>query len=70
MFGDALTLEQCQRLVAQLGLARHPFICAHGRPTTVPLLVLPAQDEDHIAMRPIDWAEWKRKSLEAVGMTA
>lgn len=37
MFNDPLTLEQCERLVVQLSECRWPFICAHGRPSVVPL---------------------------------
>jgi DNA mismatch repair protein MutL len=33
--GTACTREQCQRLVAQLRLARTPYTCPHGRPTMV-----------------------------------
>ena len=33
--GTACTMEQCQRLVAQLSLTRSPYTCPHGRPTMV-----------------------------------
>lgn len=59
MFGDRLTLDQCSRLIAQLGHTRYPFICAHGRPTAVPLLVL-EDVADHVApRRVIDWDRWR-----------
>ncbi len=38
MFGDALTPEQCGRLVSQLRATKRFDICAHGRPTLAPLL--------------------------------
>ncbi|KAG9402283.1 DNA mismatch repair protein [Aphanomyces cochlioides] len=37
MFGDPLTLDECQQLITQLGTCRLPFQCAHGRPSIVPL---------------------------------
>jgi len=33
--GTVCTLEQCQRLVAQLRAAECPFTCPHGRPTMI-----------------------------------
>ncbi|KAF0700106.1 Aste57867_9385 [Aphanomyces stellatus] len=41
MFGDPLTLEECEHLIAQLSTCRLPFQCAHGRPSIVPLVQLP-----------------------------
>ena len=40
MFGDPLTLEECQRLIKDLSKCKLPFQCAHGRPSIVPLAVL------------------------------
>ena len=40
-FGDRLTLDACQRIVAQLALCDFPFQCAHGRPSMIPLATLP-----------------------------
>ncbi|KAI5198007.1 hypothetical protein E4T39_06974 [Aureobasidium subglaciale] len=40
MFNDKLTLEQCQRLVAEVAGTAFPFICAHGRNSMVPLVYL------------------------------
>ncbi|KAF8341392.1 uncharacterized protein EI90DRAFT_3116534 [Cantharellus anzutake] len=37
MFNDALTKEQCDRLIFQLSQTTFPFQCAHGRPSLVPL---------------------------------
>ncbi|KAI0727330.1 hypothetical protein C8Q72DRAFT_841248 [Fomitopsis betulina] len=37
MFNDALTHDQCTRLVRQLAQTALPFQCAHGRPSLVPL---------------------------------
>ena len=31
MFNDELSVEQSNRLLAQLATADYPFICAHGR---------------------------------------
>ncbi|ODN74542.1 hypothetical protein L202_06913 [Cryptococcus amylolentus CBS 6039] len=45
MFEDRLTQDQCSRLVHQLAQARFPFMCAHGRPAMVPLVVLTELEE-------------------------
>ncbi|KAI0282276.1 hypothetical protein BGY98DRAFT_955130 [Russula aff. rugulosa BPL654] len=37
MFNDSLSIEQCERLMAQLAETAFPFQCAHGRPSLVPL---------------------------------
>ncbi|BEJ14983.1 hypothetical protein CspHIS471_0407500 [Cutaneotrichosporon sp. HIS471] len=62
MFEDRLDTDQCERLVGQLGAARNPWICAHGRPTLAPLTLIPQYRPP--ARRPIDWAAWKRKHSE------
>lgn len=40
MFNDPLTKEQCQGLVRRLAGCVFPFMCAHGRPSLVPLVEL------------------------------
>ncbi|WIA13629.1 hypothetical protein OEZ85_007193 [Tetradesmus obliquus] len=40
MFGKLLSRQQCVDLVQQLGQTELCFCCAHGRPTTVPLVDL------------------------------
>ncbi|WVQ96780.1 hypothetical protein IAU59_003887 [Kwoniella sp. CBS 9459] len=40
MFQDRLTHDQCTRLVDQLSRTRFPFMCAHGRPSMIPLVAL------------------------------
>lgn len=42
MFGDELLQAQCQDLVDELQCTQMCFICAHGRPTTVPVVDLVA----------------------------
>ncbi|WAR55920.1 hypothetical protein PtB15_6B664 [Puccinia triticina] len=37
MFGDKLTPSESRKLLTELGRARLPFSCAHGRPTCYPL---------------------------------
>ncbi len=37
MFGDILTKRECELLIGQLKHCRLPFVCAHGRPSVVPL---------------------------------
>ncbi|KAF0302698.1 DNA mismatch repair protein Mlh3 [Amphibalanus amphitrite] len=48
-FGDPLPLSVCERLVTQLSGCRRPLVCAHGRPSVVPLVVcsrLPAGPQE------------------------
>ncbi|KAF2467130.1 uncharacterized protein BDR25DRAFT_305903 [Lindgomyces ingoldianus] len=40
MFNDELTMEQCEGLVVKLSKCVFPFMCAHGRPSMVPLIDL------------------------------
>lgn len=40
MFGDKLTDQQCQQLISNLSKCDMAFICAHGRPSVIPLLDL------------------------------
>jgi DNA mismatch repair protein MLH3 len=40
MFNDALSKNDCERLVADLAKCKFPFLCAHGRPSMVPLIDL------------------------------
>ena len=39
-FGDVLSREACENLLAQLPHLKFPFQCAHGRVSTVPLFIL------------------------------
>ncbi|CAM1320345.1 MLH3 (predicted) [Pycnogonum litorale] len=39
-FGDALTLDECCKILKLLSMCDLPFQCAHGRPSFVPLLDL------------------------------
>jgi DNA mismatch repair protein MLH3 len=40
MFNDELRIRQCEELVSQLSKCIFPFMCAHGRPSMVPLIEL------------------------------
>ena len=40
MFNDALSVDECQKLVSELARCRFPFQCAHGRPSMIPILEL------------------------------
>jgi len=40
MFNDPLSLQECQLLVKKLSRCSFPFICAHGRVSIVPLVIL------------------------------
>ena len=37
MFGDVLSPIECQHLMDQVQHCKNPFVCAHGRPSMVPL---------------------------------
>ena len=68
MFGDKLSQEQCKRLVGRLKECRQPFVCAHGRPSLIPLCVLAGncdavtEQAGETVMRQIDWERWKERS--------
>ena len=38
MFGDVLTHEKCTELILSLSKCEFCFICAHGRPSVIPLI--------------------------------
>lgn len=40
MFNDRLTVRECGGLVEELATCAFPFVCAHGRPSLVPLIEL------------------------------
>lgn len=66
MFGDRLSKDQCERLLAHLAKTRLPFMCAHGRPSLVPLINLQSaavgsQSGGRLGKRSIDWAGWKNR---------
>ena len=42
MFGDTLSVPQCQALLEELARCEQPLQCAHGRPTIAPLVDLAA----------------------------
>ncbi|WVQ65973.1 uncharacterized protein L199_004151 [Kwoniella botswanensis] len=68
MFQDSLDLDQQSRLISQLGQTKFPFMCAHGRPSMIPLIVLQnlsvTETDTEIGKvwkRDIDWKGWKAK---------
>ncbi|XP_014560878.1 hypothetical protein COCVIDRAFT_34218 [Bipolaris victoriae FI3] len=71
MFNDELSLAECRELVAKLAECVFPFMCAHGRPSMVPLVGLGERDGERVACALGDhsgsgksfvqaWKEWKR----------
>jgi len=40
MFGDRLSLEECRILLKELSKCQSSFVCAHGRPSVIPLINL------------------------------
>lgn len=45
MFNDVLSIEDCKALVRNLASCVFPFMCAHGRPSMVPLIDLGERGE-------------------------
>lgn len=43
-FGDILSKSQCSTLLQSLAQCENPFVCAHGRPSIVPLVMLQEQE--------------------------
>ncbi|KAK4685252.1 DNA mismatch repair protein MLH3, partial [Tremellales sp. Uapishka_1] len=62
MFGDTLDMEQCERLVGQLADTQFPFMCAHGRPSLVPLRLVEDAPREMQESGRIDWRNWKEKN--------
>lgn len=59
MFEDPLDLDQCKRLVYRLSKTDIPWICAHGRPSLVPLGLAPKTGPERVSKRrEIDWTTW------------
>jgi len=54
MFGDALEHEQCGVLLQGLSTCKHPFQCAHGRPSMAPLVDM-KDVYDHVSKHPKFW---------------
>ncbi|WWC88851.1 uncharacterized protein L201_003766 [Kwoniella dendrophila CBS 6074] len=61
MFQDPLDIDQQSRLVDQLAHAKFPFMCAHGRPSMIPLIAIKklTVTESNVGKRNIDWQAWK-----------
>lgn len=64
MFGDKLDKDQWERLIRRLSETRQGFMCAHGRPSLVPLAVLDRRGT--VAGREIDWTAWGEEHLGRV----
>jgi DNA mismatch repair protein MLH3 len=45
MFNDELDMSQCEELVQRLATCVFPFVCAHGRPSMVPLIDIPGLED-------------------------
>ena len=41
MFNDVLSKMECERIVRQLAVCKHPFMCAHGRPCITAIARIP-----------------------------
>lgn len=62
MFGDRLEVWECKKLLDQLAETRHPFVCAHGRPSLVPIFVI--QPRMGCKTPCLNWQRLKRKMSE------
>ncbi|BGP21707.1 DNA mismatch repair protein [Rhodotorula toruloides] len=58
MFNDVLTPAQASTLLAQLAESAFPFQCAHGRPSVVPIVNLPAASRSSSWDEEIDWSRF------------
>ncbi|CDR39105.1 RHTO0S04e01398g1_1 [Rhodotorula toruloides] len=58
MFNDVLTPAQASTLLAQLAQTSFPFQCAHGRPSLVPIVNLPAPSRSGGRGGQIDWSRF------------
>jgi DNA mismatch repair protein MLH3 len=69
MFNDALSVKECEQLIASLAECAFPFQCAHGRPSMVPLIHLggagvePHKDEDMSFVEA--FGAWKQRDRES-----
>lgn len=57
MFGDTLSAAECGALVQALGRTALAFACAHGRPTSLPLLDLGQWREGRARARELELHE-------------
>lgn len=66
MFNDELSLEECKSLVSKLADCIFPFMCAHGRPSMVPIVDMDrlgrndCTGEDSSKTFVDAWSNWKR----------
>jgi DNA mismatch repair protein MLH3 len=71
MFNDELELNQCEELIKKLAGCVFPFMCAHGRPSLVPLVEVGKigqaghevkfNVETNIGNYARNWQQWKRE---------
>ncbi|PVI07850.1 hypothetical protein DM02DRAFT_549984 [Periconia macrospinosa] len=72
MFNDQLSMQACEQLVGRLADCAFPFICAHGRPSMVPLVDMGTMSvESSVRNGPTErgsdkgfvaaWKKWKKK---------
>jgi len=54
MFGDVLTEDRCKELIASLAQCDLSFICAHGRPSVVPLVDMNVSVDESLRMNNTD----------------
>ena len=51
MFGDSLSENKCKELISELSKCHMSFICAHGRPSVVPLIDLTLIEQSEIEQK-------------------
>jgi len=68
MFNDQLEKRECEDLIKRLAECVFPFQCAHGRPTVVPLVRIPAvADSNNREDFGEAWARWRMSGTENQG---
>lgn len=70
MFNDVLSLQECEELLKKLATCVFPFMCAHGRPSMVPLIDLGIEGPTEGGLGEVSktaqdsfvqaWKSWKR----------
>jgi DNA mismatch repair protein MLH3 len=58
MFGKSIDKTKAATLIKEVMGCKHPFQCAHGRPSLIPLLKL--IDHSNTSTHPINWHKWVR----------
>ena len=58
MFGDKLTIGDCQQAIKDLQKCDAPFQCAHGRPSVAPIIELSKFQMPKTPIRKLDFSRF------------